>query len=161
MGYRYELISAAVSSTLPSGLDIAGDTDCVVAPGEELHYRFEIKNTGYSRVFTPRRAYLRLLQLLNAGDRHTMAIDGDMSDWITADVDVPEDGANDAEADQLDAVADIESIVVTNDQDYINIKIAFFSTGDPPPSPSHLFFLILFSTVRIDYFAKLYYYFLF
>lgn len=106
MGYRFEL----------DNFEFPGQ----ISPGSVVPVSFTIRNTGWSRVFSPRRAFLRLSQVIERNHQQSISMTGNAEEW-----EYVMDHFDDNRTDGTHAVADIEKVYVTNDEDFLYIRVKF------------------------------------
>ena len=111
-GYRFELLGVSLSSA-------------EVTVGGTVSFSLEVQNTGWSSLYTPRRGYLSLFQYLVRGDVQTMEVDGSVEEWAAV-----QDGFVDEYSPGTAAAADVSSVQVTNDADFVYIRVSFHNVSD-------------------------------
>ena len=71
-------------------------------------------------VFSPRRAFLRLSQVIERNHQQSISMTGNAEEW-----EYVMDHFDDNRTDGTHAVADIEKVYVTNDEDFLYIRVKF------------------------------------
>lgn len=127
-GYRFEL--KTVNLTSPSGAtattESSGSSLALTVPlGGTLNYSLAVENTGWSSLFSQRRAYLILTQTVRKGDMVSVAVDGEVEEWPQV-----RSGWEDEQSAYTAAVADVRSVRVANDEDHLYIFVSFYNVTD-------------------------------